>query len=82
MQAHPPARRRGAGFRGGFIFPLFFAGTAFGQALAAVLPGIPFFSTLPPVLLAMTAAAGARAPRPSRPPAAAGLWAHVPPCTC
>ena len=34
-----------------------FAGTAFGQALATI-PGIPFFSTLPPVLLAMTAAAG------------------------
>lgn len=46
------------GFRGGFIFPLFFAGTAFGQALATI-PGIPFFSSLPPVLLAMTMASGA-----------------------
>ena len=34
-----------------------FAGTAFGQALATI-PSIPFFSSLPPVLLAMTAAAG------------------------
>ena len=42
-----------------------FAGTAFGQALATI-PGIPFFSSLPPVLLAMTAAAGMLA-HPMRP---------------
>ena len=62
-----------AGFRGGFIFPLMFAGTAFGQALATI-PGIPFFSALPPVLLAMTAAAGmlAHHMRPD--------WHPSPPC--
>jgi H+/Cl- antiporter ClcA len=29
------------GYRGGFIFPLFSAGAAFGRAISFVLPGIP-----------------------------------------
>jgi len=85
VQAHPRMHRRGAGFRGGFIFPLFFAGTAFGQALAAILPGVPFFGTLPPVLLAMTAAAGARAatePPPLRLPGCARRRPSGCGCTC
>lgn len=46
-----------SGFRGGFIFPLFFAGTAFGKGFA-LLP-IAAFAHFPPVLFAMTIAAGA-----------------------
>ena len=46
-----------SGFRGGFIFPLFFSGTALGLAISTV-PNIPFISDLPPVMLAMTMAAG------------------------
>lgn len=45
------------GFRGGFIFPLFFAGTSLGLAISAI-PSIPFVSALPPVMLAMPMAAG------------------------
>lgn len=46
-----------SGFRGGFIFPIFLAGTALGRGLSQI-PGIPFVSSTPPVLLAMTIAAG------------------------
>lgn len=46
-----------SGFRGGFIFPLFFAGTAFGKGFA--LMPIAAFGHFPPVLFAMTIAAGA-----------------------
>lgn len=47
-----------AGFRGGFIFPMFFAGTAFGQAIARFPIHIPFISGLPAVLPCMAIAAG------------------------
>ena len=45
-----------AGFRGGFIFPLFFVGTSLGAMVAGF--HIPWFSGLPPVLLAMCFASG------------------------
>lgn len=51
-----------AGFRGGFIFPTFFAGTAFGHAIwrtMSVIPGIEsWFGSMPPVLFCMTVAVG------------------------
>lgn len=46
-----------SGFRGGFIFPLFFAGASLGHGLANI-QGIPFFSDLPPVMTAMAMSAG------------------------
>ncbi|KAK9829338.1 hypothetical protein WJX72_005245 [[Myrmecia] bisecta] len=46
-----------SGFRGGFIFPLFFAGTALGHAISSI-PGVPFISSLSPVMLCMPVAAG------------------------
>lgn len=49
-----------SGFRGGFIFPLFFAGTAFGKGFA--LMPIAAFGHFPPVLFAMTIAAGLALP--------------------
>lgn len=45
-----------SGFRGGFIFPLFFVGTSLGEMTAGL--HIPFVSALPPVVLAMSFAAG------------------------
>ena len=49
-----------SGFRGGFIFPLFFAGTAFGHAFASI--PLPMFADIPPVLFSMTVAAGEAPP--------------------
>ena len=46
-----------SGFRGGFIFPLFLAGTSLGLAITHV-PGMPFLQGLPDVMVAMTMAAG------------------------
>lgn len=46
-----------SGFRGGFIFPLFLAGTSLGLAITQV-PGMPFLQGLPDVMVAMTMAAG------------------------
>ncbi|CAD7697947.1 unnamed protein product, partial [Ostreobium quekettii] len=46
-----------SGFRGGFIFPLFYAGASLGHGLADI-PGIPFVSGLPPVITAMAMSAG------------------------
>ena len=52
----------GAGFRGGFIFPTFFAGTAFGHAVWRAMDAIPgiesWFGSMPPVLFCMTVAVG------------------------
>ncbi|KAK9821879.1 hypothetical protein WJX74_008487 [Apatococcus lobatus] len=45
-----------SGFRGGFIFPLFFAGVAFGKGFA--LMPLAAFGSFPPVLFGMTIAAG------------------------
>ena len=54
------------GFRGGFIFPTFFAGTAFGHAVWRTMNAIPgiesWFGSMPPVLFCMTVAVGT-APR-------------------
>ena len=36
-----PVCSQNRGYRGGFIFPFFAAGAAFGRALTSVLPGIP-----------------------------------------
>ncbi|KAK9806589.1 hypothetical protein WJX73_005358 [Symbiochloris irregularis] len=47
-----------SGFRGGFIFPTFFAGVAFGQAAWLGTRQIAFLKDLPPVLPCMTIAAG------------------------
>ena len=51
-----------AGFRGGFIFPTFFAGTAFGHAIWRTINAIPgvesWFGSMPPVLFCMTVAVG------------------------
>ena len=51
-----------AGFRGGFIFPTFFAGTAFGHAVWRTMKSIPgiesWFGSMPPVLFCMTTAVG------------------------
>lgn len=51
-----------AGFRGGFIFPTFFAGTAFGHAVWRAMDAIPgiesWFGSMPPVLFCMTVAVG------------------------
>ena len=44
---------------GGFIFPLFMAGASLGRGLAQIR-GIPFISDVPPVLLSMSIATGAR----------------------
>ena len=50
------------GFRGGFIFPTFFAGTAFGHAIyygVAAIPNVSaFLGSVPPVLFCMTCAVG------------------------
>jgi len=46
-----------SGFRGGFIFPLFMAGTSLGLAITHI-PGLPFLQNLPDVVVAMTMAAG------------------------
>ena len=46
-----------SGFRGGFIFPLFMAGTSLGLAITHI-PGLPFIQSLPDVVVAMTMAAG------------------------
>lgn len=46
-----------SGFRGGFIFPLFLAGTSLGLAVTHI-PGMPFLQDLPDVMVAMTMAAG------------------------
>ncbi len=46
-----------SGFRGGFIFPLFMAGTSLGLAITHI-PGMPFLQGLPDVVVAMTMAAG------------------------
>lgn len=46
-----------SGFRGGFIFPLFLAGTSLGLAITHV-PNVPFLQGLPDVMVAMTMAAG------------------------
>ncbi|KAL3161825.1 hypothetical protein ABBQ38_008915 [Trebouxia sp. C0009 RCD-2024] len=46
-----------SGFRGGFIFPLFLAGTSLGLAITHV-PSMPFLQGLPDVMVAMTMAAG------------------------
>ena len=50
------------GFRGGFIFPTFFAGTAFGHAIWRTMNAIPgiesWFGSMPPVLFCMTVAVG------------------------
>lgn len=46
-----------SGFRGGFIFPLFLAGTSLGLAVTHI-PGMPFLQGLPDVMVAMTMAAG------------------------
>lgn len=52
-----------AGFRGGFIFPTFFAGTAFGHAIFRGITSIPhitpFIGGAPPILFCMTVAVGA-----------------------
>lgn len=52
-----------AGFRGGFIFPTFFAGTAFGHAIFRGITAIPhiapFIGNAPPILFCMTVAVGA-----------------------
>ncbi len=52
-----------AGFRGGFIFPTFFAGTAFGHAIFRGITAIPHIAPLignaPPILFCMTVAVGA-----------------------
>ncbi|CAD7703151.1 unnamed protein product, partial [Ostreobium quekettii] len=45
-----------SGMRGGFIFPLMFAGACLGRGLATV-PGIPWVSDQAPVLAAMVTAA-------------------------
>ncbi|GMH39505.1 hypothetical protein BSKO_07403 [Bryopsis sp. KO-2023] len=42
-----------SGLRGGFIFPLMFAGACIGQGLAAI-PGIPWWSALPSSLIALS----------------------------
>lgn len=51
-----------AGFRGGFIFPTFFAGTAFGHAIwrgMTAIPGIAhYMGAMPPILFCMTIAVG------------------------
>lgn len=51
-----------SGFRGGFIFPTFFAGTAFGHAIWRTINAIPgvesWFGSMPPVLFCMTVAVG------------------------
>jgi len=51
-----------AGFRGGFIFPTFFAGTAFGHAIwrgMSAIPGIAhYMGAMPPILFCMTIAVG------------------------
>ncbi|CAL8470569.1 g10111 [Coccomyxa elongata] len=51
-----------SGFRGGFIFPTFFAGTAFGHAIfrgITTIPHIaPFIGDAPPILFCMTVAVG------------------------
>ena len=47
-----------SGFRGGFIFPLFLAGTSLGLAVTHI-SGMPFLEGLPDVMVAMTMAAGA-----------------------
>ena len=56
----------GAGFRGGFIFPTFFAGTAFGHAIYYGVNAIPnvsaFLGSVPPVLFCMTCAVGEHKP--------------------
>ena len=46
-----------SGFRGGFIFPLFMAGTSLGLAITHA-PGMPLLQGLPDVIVAMTMAAG------------------------
>lgn len=46
-----------SGFRGGFIFPLFFAGTSLGLAITHI-PSLPFINGLPDAMVAMTMAAG------------------------
>ena len=46
-----------SGFRGGFIFPLFMAGTSLGLAITHI-PNLPFLQGLPDVVVAMTMAAG------------------------
>ena len=46
-----------SGFRGGFIFPLFMAGTSLGLAITHIT-GMPFLQNLPDVVVAMTMAAG------------------------
>jgi hypothetical protein len=52
-----------AGFRGGFIFPTFFAGTAIGHAMHFLITSIPNIEPLtgasPPILFCMTIAVGA-----------------------
>eukprot|EP00877_Chromochloris_zofingiensis_P002746 jgi/Chrzof1/12472/Cz06g35170.t1 len=49
-----------SGFRGGFIFPLFFTGAALGRGMhmLATQLGVPFIGSLPTVLISMCTAAG------------------------
>ena len=51
-----------SGFRGGFIFPLFFAGTSLGLAITHI-PSLPWINSLPDAMVAMTMAAGQLLPR-------------------
>ena len=68
-----------AGFRGGFIFPTFFAGTAFGHAVWRTMNAIPgtesWFGSMPPVLFCMTMAVG----EPLRVPNLASVPSSAPP---
>ena len=65
-----------SGFRGGFIFPLFFAGTSLGLAITHI-PSLPWINGLPDAMVAMTMAAGQLLPGPCL-----SLGVSAPLCVC